>query len=368
MTQADRTLIDDRVRGASLLIVDDNPVNVELLRDILQSSGYTNVHATTDSAQVMSLFQQTRFDLVLLDIRMPKYDGFAVMGQLSSLIADDYLPVIVITAQADKSTRIRSLEVGAKDFITKPFDRVEVLNRIRNMLEMRVLYNERGRQAAWLEETVRQRTHELERRASELRETQLEIVRCLGRAGEYRDNETGLHVLRMSKCCERLARAAGLGDRFAEMLLYASPMHDVGKIGIPDRILLKPGPLDPDEWELMKTHTLIGAEIIGQHSSEVMQLAREITLTHHEHWDGCGYPRGLSGAEIPLVGRIAAVCDVFDALTSERAYKAAWPIEDAVQLVNDNAGKQFDPHLVELFNKILPEFLEIKQRYLDRNN
>ncbi|MHA1599138.1 MAG: response regulator [Alphaproteobacteria bacterium] len=349
---------NERNHQARILIVDDNPANVQLLDMMLEMEGFENVSSTSDPREVEALHNENNYDLILLDIRMPHLDGFQVMEMLSEVHKDDYLPIIVLTAQKDMETRIKALQGGAKDFLTKPFDRAEVMHRIDNMLEVRFLYNERKNQAEVLERKVRERTQELQ-------ETRLEIIRRLGRAGEFRDNETGMHVIRMSKSCQRLAIAAGLGEDMAEQIMQASPMHDVGKIGITDKVLLKPGKLDADEWEHMKTHAQIGADIIGDHPSEVMQMAREIAITHHEKWDGTGYPSGLKGTDIPIVGRIAAVCDVFDALTSERPYKEAWTVEKAVSFLNENAGSHFDPDLVGHFNDILAEILDIREKFAD---
>ena len=344
--------------AARILIVDDNPDNVKLLEMMLNFAGYTNVQSTTDPRQVLDLQRECQFDLILLDIRMPHLDGFQVMERLSDVIGDDYMPVLVLTAQKDMETRLKALELGARDFVTKPFDKTEVLNRIASMLEVRGLYNERKRQNEILEVRVRERT-------AELLETQIEIVRRLGRAGEYRDNETGMHVIRMSKGSQLLALAAGLSDVHAEMLLQASPMHDVGKIGIPDHILLKPGKLTEDEFEIMKTHVEIGADIIGEFNSDLMKMARIVALTHHEKWNGSGYPDGLKGEDIPIEGRICAICDVFDALTSARPYKKAWDLEDAADFIGEQSGAHFDPELVRLFFEILPEILEIREEYAD---
>lgn len=352
------TALNLPVLQSSILIVDDNIANVELLEMMLDLAGYQNVISCTDSRQVNTLCRENRFDLLLLDIRMPYLDGFQVMEQLSQVTQDDYLPILVLTAQKDMETRIRALEAGAKDFVTKPFDRTEVLNRIKNMLEVRCLYNERTSAARRLETRVKERTKELQ-------ETRLEIIRRLGRAGEFRDNETGMHIIRMSKSCQLLGLAAGLGDAHAEMILQASPMHDVGKIGIPDRVLLKPGKLDAEEWKIMKQHPQIGADIIGTDGADLMKMASSIAVTHHEKWDGSGYPNGLKGTDIPIEGRITAISDVFDALTSERPYKKAWPVEKAVALLEDQTGKHFDPTLVPIFLSILPEVLNIGRQYAD---
>jgi len=345
-------------RQAKILVVDDSPTNVMLLEMILSSAGYVNAQSVTDPREVCGLYEANKFDLILLDIRMPELDGFQVMEQLKEALEDDYLPVLVLTAQTDKETRARAIELGAKDFVTKPFDRTEVLNRIRTLLDVRVLYNERRRQSEMLEEQVRERTQEL-------RDTRLEIIRRLGRAGEYRDNETGMHVIRMSKSCQILGLAYGLSEEEGELLVQASPMHDVGKIGIPDNILLKPGKLNAKEWEVMKTHSSIGADILDGSKADIMRMARDIALTHHEKWDGGGYPAGLAGEAIPLAGRIAAISDVFDALTSERPYKKPWPVEEARRFISENSGSHFDPKLAAIFLEILPDILVIRERYHD---
>lgn len=343
---------------AKILIVDDLEANVSFFEAMLRSEGYENVESTTDSRKVADLYQKHRPDLVLLDLNMPFLDGFQVMEQLKKIERESYLPVLVLTGLPDQETRLRALEFGAKDFLVKPFEEVEALTRIRNMIEVRLLHNTTREQNRILEEKVRERT-------KELRETQLEIIRRLGRAAEYRDNETGLHVIRMSQFCARLAKAAGLNEEECELLLYASPMHDIGKIGIPDRILLKKEALNATEWTIMRTHTTIGADLLSGHNSELMQMAAQLALCHHEKWDGSGYPRNLKGEEIPLVARIIALCDVFDALTSTRPYKFAWSVEDAVAEIEQGSGTHFDPHLVELFKSILPEILEIKAHYED---
>ena len=348
---------DQDLKSARILIVDDQPVNVKLLEKILDTAGYSNVVATTDSREAATLFSQAPTDLVLLDLNMPHKDGFEVLAEIKAL-EKDYPPVIVLTALKDVDSRVRALESGARDFISKPFDRVELLSRMHNMLEVRLLHKAVQNQNVILDGMVRERTKELE-------ETRMEIIRRLGRAAEYRDNETGLHIIRMSKFSQILGLAAGMSEAEAEMLLNASPMHDIGKIGIPDSILLKPGKLDADEWEKMKTHSTIGAQILSGHSSELMQMARTIALTHHEKWDGSGYPKGISGEDIPLVGRIVALADVFDALTSERPYKKAWPVEEAVAFIKENSGKHFDPTLAELFIANMDKIIPVRDKYAE---
>jgi putative two-component system response regulator len=349
---------NQQILNAKVLIVDDQPSNVALLGKLLRAEGYANVTATTDSREVMTLYQANSYDVVLLDLNMPHLDGFAVMAQLKQIEQDSYVPILVLTAQADTATRLRALESGARDFLSKPFDRTEVLTRMRNMLEVRLLQNRVRDQNRILERRVSERTQEL-------LETRLEVIRRLGRAAEYRDNETGLHIIRMSKYSEILGRVAGMDEMQCEALLNASPMHDIGKIGIPDTILLKPGKFEPHEWEIMKTHTTIGAEILSGHHSELMEMAQVIAMTHHEKWDGSGYPHGLKGEDIPLVGRIVALADVFDALTSERPYKKAWSVLDALAYIEENRSKHFDPELVEVFHASLPEVMAIKEQHAE---
>jgi len=351
-------MIREISRKSGILIVDDNQANVQLLEMLLQIENFENVQSTMDPRDVVALHQEHNFDLILLDIRMPQMDGFQVMEALKDIHREDYLPIIVLTAQKDMETRLRALELGAKDFLTKPFERLEVLHRIENMLEVRHLYNQQSRQAEILERKVQDRTREI-------MTTRLEIIQRLGRAGEYRDNETGMHVIRMSKGCHRLAIASGLSEGHAEQIFQASPMHDVGKIGIPDHILLKPGKLDAEEWDIMMSHSEIGADIIGEHDSGLMIMARQISLTHHEKWDGSGYPGGLRAEQIPIEGRIAAICDVFDALISARPYKEPWPVEKAMALIRDEAGKHFDPDLVKHFVSIQDQIIRIRDKYSD---
>jgi putative two-component system response regulator len=353
-------------KQSRILVVDDNAINVRLLEDLLTLSGYGNVFSTTDPTEVAPLHVKWNFDIILLDIRMPNLDGFGVMRQLREVIPpEDYVPILAITAETDMETRLRAFKEGAKDFLTKPFSHLEAMNRIENMLEVRALYTQRQRQNAVLEEKVRERTLQLEAQNLILEDTSLEIIRRLGRAGEYRDNETGMHVIRMSKGCKEIALAAGLNEDFAEDIHRASPMHDVGKIGVPDNVLLKPGKLDAGEWDIMKTHADMGADIIGHAQSDILDMARTIALTHHEKFDGSGYPNGLAGEDIPIEGRIAAVSDVFDALTSVRPYKEAWPADQALQFINDNSGTHFDPALVRIFNDIFGEIMAIKNAYAD---
>ena len=330
MTQAP----DQRPR---LLLVDDEPTNLQVLRHVLQAD-YRLLFAT-DGARALQVAREQLPQLILLDIMMPGMDGYAVCRALKADPATAGIPVIFITALDDSQDETAGFDVGAVDYLTKPVSPPVVRARVRTHLSLV--------------------------RMDELRETRLQIVQRLGRAAEYKDNETGLHVIRMSHFSKLLALAAGHSPAWAEDLLNAAPMHDVGKIGIPDAVLRKPGPLDADEWATMRRHPEIGAEIIGEHPSGVLQLAREIALAHHEKWDGSGYPRGLAGEAIPLSARIVAIADVFDALTTRRPYKEPWPVQEAMNHIAAQAGKHFDPALVALFAPLLPQLLEIRARWAE---
>ena len=330
MTQAP----DQRPR---LLLVDDEPTNLQVLRHVLQAD-YRLLFAT-DGARALQVAREQLPQLILLDIMMPGMDGYAVCRALKADPATAGIPVIFITALDDSQDETAGFDVGAVDYITKPVSPPVVRARVRTHLSLV--------------------------RMEELRETRLQIVQRLGRAAEYKDNETGLHVIRMSHFSQLLALAAGCSPAWAEDLLNAAPMHDVGKIGIPDAVLRKPGPLDADEWATMRRHPEIGAEIIGEHPSGVLQLAREIALAHHEKWDGSGYPRDLAGEAIPVSARIVAVADVFDALTTRRPYKEPWPVQEAMNHIAAQAGKHFDPALVALFAPLLPQLLEIRARWAE---
>jgi putative two-component system response regulator len=344
--------------AASILVVDDEPANVKLLDRTLRTFGYRNLLSTTDPRAVLDLFQRHDIDLVILDLNMPHLDGFQVMLQLQALGRDDLPPVLILTAQHDQEHRVRALRGGAHDYVTKPFAVDELLARVRNLLDVQLYHKFMRGRNHWLEERIRDRTRELY-------DTRLQIVRRLGRAAEFRDNETGLHILRMSKISALLGEEAGMSEGERELLLNASPMHDIGKIGIPDHILLKPGRFEPHEWEVMKTHTTIGAEILSGDDSDLLAMAREIALTHHEKWDGSGYPNGLAGEDIPTVGRIVALADVFDALTSERPYKKAWSLDATLEYIDAQTGRHFDPRVVACFRSRLPDILAISRQFAE---
>lgn len=349
---------DSHLLDQTIFLVDDEPVNLKLLQRVLTAEGYRHLVPLGDPTRVLDAYRQHQPALILLDLNMPGMDGFEVMRQLQALNDPLCPPIIILTAQNDQHSLLRALERGARDYLTKPFDRRELLMRVRNILDAHVAHRLVRYQNDHLDEMVRAKTLELQN-------TRLEIIRRLGHAAEYRDEETGNHIIRMSQMCVLLAHKLGWSEQDCELILHASPMHDIGKIGIPDAILLKPGKLDGDEWTIMKTHAEIGARLLEGNDSELLSMAREIALSHHEKWDGSGYPSGLAGEDIPLSGRIAALADVFDALTSERPYKKPWKLEDAVGLIRDNRGTHFDPCLVDLFLDDVDSFVNIKNTYLD---
>lgn len=320
-----------------LLLVDDEPINLRVLKQVLESD--YRLSFARDGEAALKLAAEQMPDLILLDVMMPGMTGFEVIEILKSHEKTGSIPVIFVTALKDSIDEARGLELGAVDYISKPISPPVVKARVKTHLSLV--------------------------RMDELVETRFQVIQCLGRAAEYRDNETGTHVLRMSHFSQALALAAGFDEGRAEMLLHAAPMHDVGKIGIPDYIMLKPGRLTDEEFVVMRTHAQIGADILGDNNSDLLQLARIVALTHHERWDGSGYPNGLKGEAIPIEGRIVALADVFDALTSKRPYKEAWSVDEAMNLIREQSGKHFDPELVELLVQELPKILEIKSRWVD---
>ncbi|HET8731082.1 MAG TPA: HD domain-containing phosphohydrolase [Moraxellaceae bacterium] len=350
----------EAIRRAHILVVDDEETNLKLVDGILRNRGFENVTLVSDPREVVASYQARRPALVLLDLNMPHLDGFEVMAQLKALNDPLLPPIVILTAQSGRDFLLRALEAGARDFVAKPFDRHELMMRVRNLLEAEMAHRLLHDQKSVLEEMVRQRTEELHH-------TRLQIVQRLGRAAEYRDEETGNHILRMSHTCALLARKIGWSEYQIDLILNASPMHDIGKIGIPDAILLKPGRFTPPEWEVMKTHAAIGGQLLDGDSSDLMVMARDIALSHHEKWDGSGYPGGLAGEAIPMAGRIAALADVFDALTSCRPYKPAWPVEMALDYVRAQRGNHFDPQLVDVFFTIVPQVLEVRDRFAEES-
>ncbi len=333
----------------TILVVDDVPENIDVLTGVLKDQ--YRVRAATNGPSALSLAKKSPPDLILLDIMMPGMNGYEVCLQLKSDLATCKVPVIFVTAMGEVEDETRGFEVGCVDYITKPISPPIVRHRVKTHL---ALYDQKRS----LEAQVQERTVELDH-------TRLQVIHRLGRAAEYRDNETGMHVIRMSHYAYAIGLAAGLDREAADLMLNAAPMHDVGKIGVPDSILIKPAKLSPDEWAIMRRHCDYGAAIIGDYPHPLFQASRVIALTHHEKWNGQGYPQGLAGEDIPLMGRIVAIADVFDALTTVRPYKEAWPVEDALDWIKAQRGEHFDPALVDVFFSVLPNILEFKERYAE---
>lgn len=363
------------IRQARILLVDDDQASIRLLQDVLTSAGFTNLDATTDPREVFSRYDEYRPDLVLLDLGMPYLDGYALLERLKERTpSTEYLPILVLTADITSGAKRKALAAGAKDFLTKPFDATEVVLRVRNLIETRLLYLQLQQQNDLLEERVHARTTDLwsslqSLTASEAatRDAVEETIYRLALAAEFRDAETGWHIERMSRYSSLLAAKMGIDEQRCELIRLASSMHDVGKIGVSDRILLKKGPLTIVEFDAIKTHADIGYRILSESKAEVLQLAALIARTHHERFDGSGYPRGLQGTETPLEARIATIADVFDAITSNRVYRRAYPLGQALDLMAEGRGSHFDPELYDVFMGSLEEIMEIMQRYNDES-
>ena len=321
-------------RRKRILVVDDEPTNLHVLRQILQDD-YRLLFAT-DGAKALQLAQQQP-DLILLDVMMPGMDGYTVCQQLKANPVTAAIPVIFATALSETEDEEHGFALGGVDYLIKPLRAAVVRARVRTHLSLV--------------------------RAEELHASRLQIVQRLGRAAEYKDNETGKHVIRMSLYARALAQALGCPADWCDDLFNAAPMHDIGKIGIPDAVLLKPGSLNDQEWAVMRTHPEIGAAIIGEHANPMLKMARLIALTHHEKWDGSGYPQGLAGQDIPLESRIVAIADVFDALTTQRPYKKAWTVDAAFDYLRKQAGQHFDPALVECFLQLRTQVDAVREKW-----
>ena len=338
---------------SNILIVDDSAENLHLLIGLL--SDEYKVKAAKNGLKALQIAQSDpKPDLILLDVIMPELDGLEVCRHLKSTPETSSIPIIFITSQSTPQDEVKGFSIGAVDYISKPFYPPVVLSRVKAQIALH-------EQSKKLEQLVKERTKELE-------STRLSIIQKLGKAAEFKDNETGNHVIRMAWYSKFLAQKISDDEAWVELLFNAAPMHDIGKIGIPDNVLLKPGKLNEDEWQIMMTHAEVGGEILSGSNSTLLQLAVEVAIYHHEKWNGKGYPKGLSKENIPLSARIVAIADVFDALTSERPYKKAWSVEKAIALIKDESGQHFDPTLVPLFIECLPEILEIKASYAENTD
>ena len=341
-----------------VLIIDDSDINLTLIKALVLKLGDCEPILFERPLEALEWCRDNVPDLVIVDYMMPDMDGLRFIAAFRALHGRTEIPVLMITANDQKDIRYEALLGGANDFLTKPIDRIEFSARSRNMLALRTGQKFLADRAAYLAEKVEERTREI-------RERERELIFRISRAAEFRDPETGAHIQRMAHYSEIIARGLDLDDASCRLLLKAAPMHDVGKIGIPDYILLKPGRLTPQEFEVMKRHAELGYELLKDSGSEILQAGAEIALSHHEKYDGSGYPKGLKGHAIPLFVRIVAVADVFDALTSERPYKKAWSLDDALRFLENGRGAHFDPLCVEALLAGWEEVLEVRQRFHD---
>jgi putative two-component system response regulator len=368
--------------AAKIMIVDDEPTNVKLVKRLLEIEGYSRFVTTEDAVSALSLFRDEKPDLLLLDLMMPHVSGLDILTVIRDDPRSALVPVLILTAVSDNETRLKALEYGASDFLNKPVDPSELLPRVRNVLMVKTFQDRLLRYNEDLEREVRRRTGELE-------VSRRDVVHCLARAAEFRDDDTGKHVVRVGKYARIIGQSLGFDQRILELLEQAAQLHDIGKIGIPDAVLLKPGKLTTEEFDVIKHHTgfgkrilhrlsvdeetelkrhpEVGARILEIGSSQLIDLARSIALTHHEWWDGTGYPLGLKGEDIPLEGRITAVADVFDALSTRRCYKDAFPLDKCFEIMHEQRGTHFDPALLELFFAARPAIVQTQVQYADEN-
>lgn len=353
-----------------ILIVDDEKLNRELLEDLVVSFGHEPEMAR-DGVEALAMMKLD-IDLVLLDVMMPGMDGFEVARRIREDPDSSDLPIIMVTALTSKEDRLRAVQAGVNDFITKPIDKTELKVRTESLLKMKEAQDAVKRHKAELEKKVEQRTADLRLALQDMAEAQrrthkahLDTIVRLAIASEYKDEDTAAHIHRMSHYCAIIARGLHLPPGEVELILHASPMHDVGKIGIPDHILLKPGKLTPEEWTIMKEHSVMGGRILGEAEDDLIKAGEIIALRHHEKWDGSGYPKGLKGEDIPLIGRITAIADVFDALTSKRPYKSPMSNEKAFAIIKDSIGTHFDPKVGEAFFEGIDEILSTQKQYKD---
>ena len=349
-----------------ILVVDDQPQNIELLEAYLAPRGYEIVTAA-NGEEALGKLSGNQIDLILLDVMMPGMDGFEVTRRVRQDDTHRLLPIILITALQEKEDRIKGIEAGCDDFLSKPIDKMELLARVSSLLKVKAYNDLVSNYQKELEAEVARRTEELKQAFEKIKASSLDTIYRLSMASEYKDADTGAHIKRVSRYSAAVARRMGLAEKTIETILYASPMHDLGKIGIPDQILLKPARLDSAEWKIMKQHTVIGAKILKGSDAEFIRLGEIIAHSHHEKWDGSGYPNCLKGIDIPIAGRITAIADAFDALTSKRPYKEPFSVEKSLAIIRKGKGSHFDPDVVDAFFAIQDEILIIKKEYDDDN-
>ncbi|QDT44695.1 Cyclic di-GMP phosphodiesterase response regulator RpfG [Gimesia alba] len=380
-TENKKTFLDrNGFEQCCIAIIDDESINIDMIKYYLEMEGFSNLISTDKSASAFSMIQSEKPDLVLSDIKMPDVSGLDLLAQIRGHQEFATTPVIILTATSDNETKISALKQGATDLLAKPIHHGELIARIRNVLNVKIYQDQLKANSETLEEAVRQRTAELEA-------SRLSVIQCLARAAEFRDDDTGQHVIRVGKYARIIGAELGLSERELCLLEPAAQLHDVGKIGVEDSILLKPGKLTPEEYDEMKRHcgfgkkivdclpereaqlirmhTEMGAKIMDIPDSPILNLAKIIAMTHHERWDGSGYPLGLSGEDIPLEGRITAVADVFDALMSKRSYKPAFPLAKSLEILEEGRGTQFDPSVLDAFTKRRQEIIQIQIDYAE---
>jgi putative two-component system response regulator len=343
----------------TIMIADDSASVRKMIAGGLEEAGYRTLEAA-DGSQAMQAISEESPDVVLLDIIMPQLDGFQVLRRLKDDASTELIPVIMISSLHDVAKRVQAFEIGADDFLIKPIEKTELLARVKSLVKVKAFHDHMLEYQHELESDVQDKTQQLREAMQKVKSSSWEIIFRLCSAAEYRDEVTGNHIWRLGRYASVVAKAMGLDEETTESIYYAAPMHDVGKIGIPDAILLKPGTLSPGEWEIMKTHTTIGGQILQGSSLDIIRMAETIALTHHEKWDGSGYPRGLQGEDIPLIGRISAIADVFDALTSKRPYKEVHTLDRAFAIIREGRGTHFDPQVVDAFFSALNEILYIQ--------
>lgn len=387
MTSSEATVRNGRILGtkcpvpdARIVVIDDEPVNIKVVTRLLRLEGYSHFVNTNESRDALNLIRRESPDLVLLDLMMPHHSGLDILSELRSHESTQHVPVIILTAATDRVTRVNVLQAGANDFLNKPIDPSELAPRVGNLLALKRHRDELQNHSRQLEAAVQERTAELEA-------SRRDLLHCLARAAEFRDDDTGHHVLRVGRYARIVAEALGLDSKYLDCIEQAAQLHDVGKIGIEDSILKKPGRLTEDEFEIMRKHaslgkrilqrfspqeemiirhhTDIGAKVLGAARSPTLEMATRIALTHHEWWDGSGYPLGLKGEDIPLEGRITAVADVFDALSTKRCYKNAIPVDKCFEIISGESGTHFDPRILDAFFSRRNEIVEVQVRYAD---